>query len=130
MVGASLGFCLGMSLSVSFLFFGLPAWLGLYCGLLMAAGGATLGAFAGQPDGDGAIVALWCIGSSCVVGAVAFLAGFFGPIYLSPGSNQGPLLGIFVTGPYGFVIGALAGLFIGLAKARHSRRMHDGGSQR
>jgi len=34
-----------------------------------------------------------------VVGVVSFLAGFVGPIILRPDSNQGPLLGIFITGP-------------------------------
>jgi hypothetical protein len=37
------------------------------------------------------------------------LAGFVGPIILRPDSNQGPLLGIFITGPAGFVLGGLGG---------------------
>jgi hypothetical protein len=41
------------------------------------------------------------------VGAVSFFAGFIGPIVLTPKSNLGPLLGIFVTGPIGFLLGAL-----------------------
>jgi len=45
-----------------------------------------------------------------VVGAIGFCAGFFGPILLTPQANQGPLLGIFITGPLGFVLGALGGL--------------------
>ena len=44
-----------------------------------------------------------------VGGAIGFCLGFFGPILLSPQSNQGPLLGIFFTGPIGFVIGIIAG---------------------
>jgi len=47
--------------------------------------------------------------SGLVVGAIGFVAGFFGPILLWPDANQGPLLGIFVTGPLGFALGALAG---------------------
>jgi hypothetical protein len=43
------------------------------------------------------------------VGVVAFLAGFVGPMILHPDSNQGPLLGIFITGPAGLVLGALGG---------------------
>lgn len=35
------------------------------------------------------------------VGIVGFLGGFIGPMILTPGANQGPLLGIFVTGPDG-----------------------------
>jgi hypothetical protein len=48
---------------------------------------------------------LWAL----VVGTLAFLAGFVGPILLRPDSNQGPLLGIFITGPAGFVLGGLVG---------------------
>lgn len=44
-----------------------------------------------------------------ILGSVGFIGGFFGPIFLG-GGNQGPLLGIFITGPLGFVIGALGGL--------------------
>jgi hypothetical protein len=51
-----------------------------------------------------------------VVGFIAFAAGFFGPIILAPEANQGPLLGIFFTGPLGFVLG------MGLGVWRESRR--------
>ena len=44
-----------------------------------------------------------------IVGGVGFCLGFFGPILFAPGANQGPLLGIFITGPLGFVIGCLGG---------------------
>jgi hypothetical protein len=43
-----------------------------------------------------------------VIGAVSFAAGFAGPLLLS-NSNLGPLLGIFVTGPLGFLVGGLVG---------------------
>jgi hypothetical protein len=43
------------------------------------------------------------------LGGVGFLAGFIGPIILTPGANQGPLLGIFITGPLCFVVGSAAG---------------------
>lgn len=46
------------------------------------------------------------------VGGVSFALGFFGPMILAPGANQGPLLGILITGP----LGALAGLVIGLLR--------------
>ncbi len=57
--------------------------------------------------GREARVLFWAI----VVGAVAFAAGFFGPIVFAPDANQGPLLGIFITGPAGFVAGALYGIW-------------------
>ena len=42
---------------------------------------------------------------SMFVGGVSFAAGFFGPMILAPDANQGPLLGIFITGPLGLVAG-------------------------
>ncbi len=45
-----------------------------------------------------------------VVGALGFAGGFFGPMIFMPSSNQGPLLGIFITGPLGFVVGWLLGM--------------------
>ena len=50
------------------------------------------------------------IGFALFVGAIAFLAGFLGPIILAPEANQGPLLGIFYTGPLGTVVGLGWGL--------------------
>ncbi len=46
---------------------------------------------------------------AAVTGGVGFVAGFFGSMLLAPGANQGPLLGIFITGPLGVVLGALGG---------------------
>jgi uncharacterized membrane protein YeaQ/YmgE (transglycosylase-associated protein family) len=42
-----------------------------------------------------------------VLGAIGFLTGFFGPMIFSPESNQGPLVGIFFSGPAGAVLGLL-----------------------
>ena len=44
-----------------------------------------------------------------VVGGAGFIAGFFGPMILAPRANQGPMLGLFITGPAGAVVGAIAG---------------------
>jgi hypothetical protein len=44
-----------------------------------------------------------------VVGGVGFAIGFLGPMLWAPGANQGPMLGIFITGPLGFVAGVLGG---------------------
>jgi hypothetical protein len=49
-----------------------------------------------------------------IVGAVGFCGGFFGPMVLAPQANQGPLLGLFITGPLGFAGGAVAGLMYSL----------------
>ena len=51
-------------------------------------------------------------------GGMGFAAGFFGPMIFAPQANQGPLLGIFITGPAGVLVGALAGLAYGLARSR------------
>jgi hypothetical protein len=44
-----------------------------------------------------------------VTGVLGFAAGFFGPIIFAPSANQGPLLGIFITGPLGVLLGAVGG---------------------
>jgi len=50
------------------------------------------------------------LGFALFVGAIAFLIGFIGPILVTPDANQGPLLGIFITGPAGFCVGLVWGL--------------------
>ena len=45
-----------------------------------------------------------------IVGGIGFCIGFFGPMIFAPDANQGPLLGIFITGPLGFALGAIGGL--------------------
>jgi hypothetical protein len=51
------------------------------------------------------------LGVACFVGGIAFLLGFAGPMLLAPGANQGPLLGILITGPLGFVAGFVWGVW-------------------
>ncbi|HVO46428.1 MAG TPA: GlsB/YeaQ/YmgE family stress response membrane protein [Steroidobacteraceae bacterium] len=51
------------------------------------------------------MITIWLI----ALGLAGFVAGFFGPIALNPDANQGPLLGIFLTGPGGAVAGLLLG---------------------
>ncbi len=46
------------------------------------------------------------------LGLLAFAVGFFGPLAWAPDANQGPLLGIFITGPLGFAAGAVLGLLL------------------
>lgn len=47
-----------------------------------------------------------------VVGGVALALGFIGPLVLSPNATLGPLLGILLTGPVGFVLGAIVGAVV------------------
>jgi hypothetical protein len=44
------------------------------------------------------------------LGLTGFAAGFVGPILVNPDANQGPLVGLFITGPGG----AIGGLMVGL----------------
>ena len=55
-----------------------------------------------------------------VVGAIGFVGGFFGPMIFAPGANQGPLLGILITGPIGVLAGALGGLVHWLVQRKRS----------
>jgi uncharacterized membrane protein YeaQ/YmgE (transglycosylase-associated protein family) len=47
--------------------------------------------------------------SGVALGAIAGILGFFGPLVFMPQSNQGPLFGIFIAGPLGFVGGMIGG---------------------
>ncbi len=57
------------------------------------------------------------LGFGLFVGGIAFLLGFVGPMILQPDANQGPLLGIFFTGP----LGVIAGLAWGFVRATRRR---------
>ena len=54
--------------------------------------------------------------AALVVGGIAFLLGYIGPLIVSY-SNLGPLLGIFVTGPLGLLGGGLAGILMSARKS-------------
>jgi len=49
-----------------------------------------------------------------VLGGVGFAAGFFGPMLLAPEANQGPMVGIFISGPGGALLGFI---FYGVSRA-------------
>ena len=55
---------------------------------------------------------------AAVVGGIGFVGGFLGPIVLTPDANQGPLLGLFITGPLGFLIGGIGGAVAWLIRGR------------
>ncbi len=40
-----------------------------------------------------------------ILGAAGFAAGFLGPMVFVPESNQGPMVGIFISGPLGLIAG-------------------------
>ena len=62
-------------------------------------------AFARHPTTQARIRASWR--SGWLVGAAGLALGFFGPLLITPKANLGPLLGILITGPGGFVVGVL-----------------------
>jgi len=63
----------------------------------------------------------FALAGAVLFGLIGFLAGFLGPIFLTPGANQGPLLGIFITGPLCGVAGFLAGSIYGQKRDKAKR---------
>ncbi|MER9840133.1 hypothetical protein NKJ59_02585 [Mesorhizobium australicum] len=53
-----------------------------------------------------------------LLGIIGFVGGFVGPVIFTPDANQGPLLGLLITGPLGLVIGLVAGFVISLRPSR------------
>jgi hypothetical protein len=90
-----------------------PASLATGFAVLTAAGLAAL--FWYSADNRSGILAT-AMRWAGIAGGVGFAAGFFGPMILSADANQGPLLGLLITGPLGFVGGGVAGLIYGLSR--------------
>ncbi|HEX7797821.1 MAG TPA: hypothetical protein VF456_25845 [Vicinamibacterales bacterium] len=61
------------------------------------------------------------LGTGALWGAVWFAVGFFGPMFLG-GGNQGPLLGIIITGPLGFLVGCVIGAYRVVTRAKRPDR--------
>lgn len=53
-----------------------------------------------------------------VLGLTGLVCGFVGPMVFAPESNQGPMLGIFITGPAGALGGAIFGAVVGARDTR------------
>ena len=51
---------------------------------------------------------------AAVAGAIGFAGGFFGPMIFAQDANQGPMLGLFITGPLGFIGGGICGALYAL----------------
>jgi hypothetical protein len=114
--GALAGFCLGFMAAIGLASVGVtipPDWPVVFVGLAVAACGGVVGAMLASPSARSRTIARWCIGVGAVVGGIGFVGGFVGPIVFHPDLPQGPLLGIFVTGPLGAAAGCVAGLLIG-----------------
>jgi hypothetical protein len=126
LVGSLAGLALGFMASFSLVLIdpnvgNSPNYAGVALALFGAVCGGLVGARLRRPAAEGGTVARWCAGMAAVVGGVGFLAGFVGPVILRPDAPQGPLLGIFFTGPLGAVAGAAIGAIIGLMRqGRHA----------
>ena len=99
--------------------------LGMAIGLPVALAAALCWWYAlrGHRTGSRALMRYTVI-CGAIIGGIGFVAGFIGPMIVTPSANQGPLLGIFFTGPLGFVAGALGGLVYGLsARGRGTGRL-------
>jgi hypothetical protein len=119
-IGVLAGFGIGFMACLNLVFLGIvsPGYVSVAFGLLGAIGGCVIGVLRQGPPGRGKAVGWWCATMTGIVGVVSFLIGFCGPLIFSPDSNQGPLLGILVTGPLGAIVGAFCGVVIGLVVRR------------
>lgn len=63
------------------------------------------------------------LAGALIVGGIGFTGGFFGPMIFAPDANQGPLLGLFITGPLGFLLGGVCGLIYGLTTRSQSNSL-------
>jgi hypothetical protein len=51
-----------------------------------------------------------------ILGAIGLGLGFVGPLVVTPSATLGPLLGILISGPGGFVLGALGAVLAGATR--------------
>jgi len=63
-----------------------------------------------------ALAPAWAALGAFMLGVTGFVIGFFGPMQFHPGANQGPMLGLFFTGPGGALLGALIGGALRIAR--------------
>ena len=70
-----------------------------------------------QPNSPDGLVKDMIVGG-LLVGGFGFCGGFFGPVLFAPEANQGPLLGLFIMGPLGLVLGIVGGAVYWILKKR------------
>lgn len=96
----------------------LPNWIAVATSLLIA---IIVTRYVWIRTGSSGVSFFGCVAlGSLVTGTIGFSAGFFGPMLLTPEANQGPMLGIFITGPLGFMLGGVGGAMYW--SARRDRR--------
>jgi hypothetical protein len=90
---------------------GWPQWLPLVGAFVCA---VLAGGFVWRQSGEGARGRIRpALLGAVIVGALGFIGGFFGPLIFTPEANQGPLLGLFITGPLGVLLGGIGGAVAG-----------------
>lgn len=92
------------------------AWLGNLLALVIASLAARSAWLRSADPSHSAL--LFAGFGAAVLGSIGFALGFFGPMIFAPEANQGPMLGIFITGPGGALLGAVLGLIYGARQAR------------
>ena len=89
-----------------------PDWI---CAVYSLPGAAVVGwivwkSVSGKSIGPGFSM----LAGALLLGGLGFTIGFLGPMLFAPSANQGPMLGLFITGPLGLVAGAICGLVYSL----------------
>jgi hypothetical protein len=102
----------------SYSFLAFPNWF-----VVLPLASATLAGlgwwFAFRGNNALSLARMKCAGiGGLVLGAVAFIPGYFGPLIFAPNNNLGPLLGIFITGPAGFTAAVWLGVLYGLLRVK------------
>ena len=69
-----------------------------------------------------ALAPVWALVGAAMMGITGFVIGFFGPMQFQQWANQGPMVGIFVTGPLGILAGGLVGGGLKIGKADWNAR--------
>ena len=94
-------------------------WIRSLVSLLCAvgAGWSVWNNFGSAPSG----LVTSVLSGGLVLGVLSFCAGFFGPMVLTSGAHQGPLLGVLITGPWGFLSGLVGGLVYWLIKRKKAQ---------
>jgi len=72
----------------------------------------------------GRTMVLFSLAGAVVLGGIGFVAGFWHPELFGSRGNLAPLMGVFVTGPVGFVCGALVGITLGV-HCIHSQQLTE-----
>ncbi len=86
-----------------FIYF-LPTVVALIAGIII--GAVMVYGSGGRKGSDFEPILFWGV----AIGGICFIAGFIGPLYIGPESPQGPLFGIFMSGPGGALLGCTIGI--------------------